>query len=97
MTDLEVMPPDDMPARATVLQERDHVPLMYAVRNATSDTSILLDCPNCTTRIRLGPCTGPYQMNLPWLSSLCPSCGARFSVVQRIEITWQPGRESASE
>ncbi len=90
MTDLEVMPADDVrTVRATTLNERDHDPLINTVKHATSDTIILLECPGCTTRIELGPRTGDSGFTLPWLASLCPSCGARFRVVQRIEITWR--------
>lgn len=72
-----------------MLHERDHEPLANIVQNATADTSILLDCPGCQAQIELGPLTGPHDLDLPWLSEVCPACGARFSVVQRIEITWQ--------
>ena len=92
MTDLEVMP-DDNPRRATVLGHRDYEPLACTVENATVDTSIILNCPDCGALIQLGPRTGHYKNNLPWLSSLCPSCNARFRVVQRIEVTWRPQDE----
>lgn len=82
---------DTRPLRETVIDERDYVPLANTVPSATADTSILLDCPGCRTMIWLGPLTGAYDNSLPWLASLCPTCGARFRVVQRIEITWQPG------
>lgn len=78
----------ERPQRATVLHERDHDQLTNTVDNATSDTDIVLDCPNCQTLIGLGPHTGPHGFNLPWLAALCPVCGARFRVHQRIEITW---------
>lgn len=81
---------EDRPRRATVLHERDHDPLTNIVQNATADTSILLHCPGCDELINLGPRTGHYELNLPWLASLCPICGVRFRVVQRIDITWQP-------
>lgn len=77
------------PLQAKVLHERDDEPLAFVVEHATADTSILMRCPGCGSRIRLGPRTGPFDNDLPWLASLCP-CGARFRVVQRIEITWQP-------
>ena len=90
MTDLEVMPTEEKPRRAKVLDEREYEPLANEVDNATADTVILLNCPDCEALIEMGPRTGHYKNSIPWLSSLCPSCNARFSVVQRIEITWQP-------
>lgn len=79
-----------MPQHATVIPERDDDPLANTLTFATVDTSIVLHCPACETLISLGPRTGPHVLNLPWLAELCSSCGARFRVVQRIEITWQP-------
>jgi hypothetical protein len=78
------------PQRTTVLHERDDDPLANTLDYATADTSIVLTCPACETLIRLGPRTGPHAMNLPWLAEVCPTCGARFRIVQSIEITWQP-------
>ena len=91
MTDLEEIPTsDDRPARAKVLDYRNYEPLPNKVDNATADTVILLNCPDCDALIEIGPRTGHYKNSIPWLTSLCPSCGARFSVVQHIKMTWQP-------